>query len=273
MSPESQPAPASDPFKALIQLIRTLRGPNGCPWDKQQTARSLVRYLTEEVYELIEAIEADNSDKIHEELGDVLFQVFFIAELFHEKGRFDIEAVARRNAEKMIGRHPHVFGDDRLDSADAVRERWHQIKRREKGNRTAASVLDSVPVQLPALMRAYRISERAARTGFDWQGISGVMEKVEEEWAEFKSAQAAERPDLAAMELGDVFFTLTNVARFARIHPETALAGAIKKFEHRFRKLEKRAAEMGGAMENRSPAELDEIWQQIKAAEEVNPVD
>ncbi|MFZ0724198.1 MAG: nucleoside triphosphate pyrophosphohydrolase [Desulfobacterales bacterium] len=271
MSPEKPPAP--DPFEALVQLIQTLRGPQGCPWDKQQSARSLVRYLTEEVYELIEAIEAENPDKIREELGDVLFQVFFIAELFREQGRFDIQEVARRNTEKMIGRHPHVFGDDRLDSAEAVRERWHQIKRREKANRAGASVLDSVPVQLPALMRAYRISERAARAGFDWQGISGVMEKVEEEWDEFKSAQADDRPELAAMELGDVFFTLANVARFARIHPETALAGAIKKFEHRFRKLEKRAAETGSGMESRSPVELDRMWQQIKTEEDTPPAD
>ncbi len=273
MSPEKPPARAPDPFEELVQLIRTLRGPQGCPWDRQQTARSLVRYLTEEVYELIEAIEGENPAEIREELGDVLFQVFFVAELFHEQGRFDIEEVARRNTAKMIGRHPHVFGDDRLDSAEAVREQWHRIKRREKANRADTSVLDSVPAQLPALMRAYRISERAARTGFDWQEMSGVMEKVEEEWAEFKSAQAGDRPELAAMELGDVFFTLVNVARFARIHPETALAGAIKKFEHRFRKLEKRAAGSGMGMESRSAAELDRIWRQIKGEEDAAPAD
>jgi MazG family protein len=172
----------------------------------------------------------------------------------------------------MIGRHPHVFGAGRLDSTEAVRERWHQIKQHEKKNTEAKSVLDSIPVRLPALMRAYRISERVAREGFDWQDISGVMEKVEEEWAEFKNAQRTERREQAAMELGDVFFTLVNVARFAHIHPETVLTAAIKKFEHRFKELEKRAAERGVAMESRSQAELDRIWEQIKTEEDRNRV-
>jgi tetrapyrrole methylase family protein / MazG family protein len=265
---KTPPATSLDPFRELMQLIQTLRGPDGCPWDKQQTPRSAALYLTEEIYELVDAIESGNPEKIREELGDVLFQVFFIAELAHEAGQFDIGEVALRTTEKMIGRHPHVFGADRLDSTEAVRERWHQIKQREKGNAGVTSALDSVPVQLPALIRAYRISERAARMGFDWQDIAGVMEKVEEEWAEFKNAQGGDRPEQAAIELGDVFFTLANVARFVQIHPETALTGAIKKFECRFRELEKRAAEQGVAMQSRSQAELDRIWEQIKTEEE-----
>jgi tetrapyrrole methylase family protein/MazG family protein len=265
-----QPEMSSEPFRALKQLIQTLRGPDGCPWDKRQIPRSIVLYLIEEIYELVEAIESDDSDNICEELGDVLFQVFFIAEMFREKGRFDIGEVARRTTEKMIGRHPHVFGADRLDSSEAVRERWHKIKRHEKKNTESKSVLDSIPVQLPALMRAYRISERVAREGFDWEDISGVMQKVEEEWAEFKNAQRAEQREQAAMELGDVFFTLVNVARFAKVHPETVLAGATKKFENRFKELERRAAERGVAMEVRSQAELDGIWEQIKTEEGIN---
>lgn len=268
MTSTPQPETTSESFRALMQLIQTLRGPDGCPWDKKQTPGSIALYLIEEIYELVEAIESGNSDSIREELGDVLFQVFFMAELFHEKGRFDIGEVALRTTEKMIGRHPHVFGADRLDTSEAVRERWHQIKRHEKENTEAKSVLDSIPVQLPALMRAYRISERVAREGFDWQDISGVMEKVEEEWAEFKNARKADRREQAAMELGDVFFTLVNVARFAHIHPESVLTGAIKKFEHRFRELEKRSAERGVAMEKRSQAELNRIWEQIKTEED-----
>ena len=265
-----QPEMSFDRFRALMQLIQTLRGPEGCPWDKKQTPRSIVLYLIEEIYELVEAIESDNSDDICEELGDVLFQVFFIAELFREKGRFDIVEVALRTTEKMIGRHPHVFGADRLDSTEAVRERWHKIKRHEKKHSESTSVLDSVPVQLPALMRAYRISERVAREGFDWKDMSGVVEKVEEEWAEFKVAQRAELREQAAMELGDVFFTLVNVARFAKVHPETVLAGATKKFEKRFKELEKRAAERGVAMGVRFQTELDGIWEQIKTEEDIN---
>ncbi|MFY9705450.1 MAG: nucleoside triphosphate pyrophosphohydrolase [Desulfobacterales bacterium] len=270
MTTKPQPEMTSEHFRALLQLIQTLRGPDGCPWDKKQTPRSIALYLIEEIYELVEAIESGNSDDIREELGDVLFQVFFIAELFHEKGRFDIGEVAHRTTEKMIGRHPHVFGADRLDSTEAVREQWHQIKQHEKKNTEAKSVLESIPVQLPALMRAYRISERVAREGFDWQDISGVMEKVEEEWAEFKNAQRAERWEQAAMELGDVFFTLVNVARFAHVHPETVLTGAIKKFEQRFKELEKRAAERGVAIESRFQTELDRIWEQIKTEEDIN---
>lgn len=271
MTTKPQPEMTSEHFRALLQLIQTLRGPDGCPWDKKQTPRSIALYLIEEIYELVEAIESGNSDDIREELGDVLFQVFFIAELFHEKGRFDIGEVALRTTEKMIARHPHVFGADRLDSTEAVREQWHQIKQHEKKNTEAKSVLDSIPVRLPALMRAYRISERVAREGFDWQDISEVMEKVEEEWTEFKNAQRAEHWEQAAMELGDVFFTLVNVARFAHIHPETVLTGAIKKFEQRFKELEKRAAERGVAIESRSQTELDRIWEQIKTEEDINP--
>jgi nucleoside triphosphate diphosphatase len=268
----SKPPPemTSERFRDLIQLIQTLRGPDGCPWDKKQTPRSIALYLIEEIYELVEAIESGNSDDIREELGDVLFQVFFIAELFRERGRFDIGQVALRTTEKMIGRHPHVFGADRLDSSEAVRKRWHEIKRQEKKHTETKSVLDSIPVRLPALMRAYRISERVAREGFDWEDISGVMEKVEEEWAEFKNAQNADRLEQAAMELGDVFFTLVNVARFAHIHPETVLRGAIEKFERRFKELERLTAERGVAMEGRSMAELDQMWEQIKTEEDID---
>lgn len=270
MTPKPQSEMTSERFLALMQLIQTLRGPDGCPWDKKQIPRSIVLYLIEEIYELAEAIESGNCDSIREELGDVLFQVFFIAELFREKGWFDIGEVALRTTEKMIGRHPHVFGADRLDSTEAVRDRWHKIKRHEKKNTESESVLDSIPVQLPALMRAYRISERVAREGFDWEDISGVMQKVEEEWGEFKNALRADQRERAAMELGDVFFTLVNVARFAKVHPETVLTGAIKKFEHRFKELEKRAAERGVAMEVGSQAKLDRIWEQIKTEEDLD---
>jgi tetrapyrrole methylase family protein/MazG family protein len=250
-----------------MELIQILRGPDGCPWDRQQTPRSIALYLIEELYELVDAIESERAENICEELGDVLFQVFFIADLLRESDDVGIEEVARRSIEKMVGRHAHVFGSDRLEDPAAVRERWHQIKRREKGPAAEPPVGDSVPLRLPALMRAYRISERAARRGFDWRDVSGVMEKVEEEWAEFKSAQKAQLHERAATELGDVFFTLTNVARFVNIHPETALTGAVKKFEHRFKELEKRAAAEGVGMESARQRDLDRIWEQIKAEE------
>ncbi len=252
----------------LMRLIQTLRGEQGCPWDKQQTSQSIARYLTEEIYELVDAIATGNPDKTCEELGDVLFHVFFMAELYREQGLFDIGTVARQNTEKMTRRHPHVFGTARIDSAEAVRKQWHQIKKGEKGSAGNESALDAVPVQLPALMRAYRISERAARAGFDWPDLRGVMEKVEEEWDEFKQALMRKQPEQAIIEFGDILFTLTNVARFARIHPETALGGAINKFVKRFKSLEQKVLARGGSIDELSPADLDAIWEAIKAEEE-----
>jgi tetrapyrrole methylase family protein/MazG family protein len=253
----------------LIRLVATLRGENGCPWDRKQTPHSITNYLTEETYELMDAIEGGRPAAVCEELGDVVFHVFFIARIFEENGQFTISDVIRQITEKMIRRHPHVFGNDRVDGTEAVRKRWHEIKKQEKAavGGTVASLLDSIPVQLPALMRAYRISERAGRAGFDWTDIGGVMQKVEEEWAEFKEAVSEKNPENAALEFGDILFTLTNVARFARIHPETALVASVKKFERRFRKLEARAQESGASVETLSQAELNAIWEEIKREE------
>lgn len=259
----------TDSLKKLMRLIQTLRSEGGCPWDKEQTPQSISQYLIEEIYELVDAIESGQAEKTCEELGDVLFHIFFLAELYREQGLFDIDAVARNNTKKMIRRHPHVFGGNRVDSTEAVRQQWHQIKKAEKEHEAISSELDSVPVQLPALMRAYRISERAARAGFDWPDLSGVMEKVEEEWVEFKKALNRQKPDQAAMEFGDILFTLTNVARFARIHPESALGGAIHKFVKRFKLLEKLVNEKGEDIKAQSSTELDEFWETIKDSEDM----
>ncbi len=254
-------------LKGLIELIETLRGENGCPWDKTQTARTMAIYLLEEVYELADAIETENPDEICEELGDVLFHIFFIARLFEEKGAFDIGDVAGLNKEKMVRRHPHVFGSESAENAGEVRKRWHAIKKNEKSHMRHKSVLDSVPGGLPALMRAYRISERAARTGFDWDNIEGVLQKAEEEWAEFQ--RALDKKDKAdiSIEFGDVLFTLVNVARFAAIHPETALKDSMKKFEIRFRNMEKTVAESGSTLDSASRNELDMLWEEVKRRE------
>lgn len=266
MTPEL-PSSSSKALAALTHLIKTLRGEKGCPWDKKQTPRSISVYLTEEIYELIDAIESGNPDRVCEELGDVLFHIFFIARIFEEMGHFDIATVARCITEKMTRRHPHVFGEDRVESIRQIRERWHEIKKKEKTHAAGESVLDSVPVQLPALMRAYRISERAARTGFDWPDIAGVIEKVTEQWDELKQALLKDRRQQTALEFGDILFTLVNIARFTRIHPETALTDSIKKFENRFRKMEKTAGERGESLQALSQTELDALWQEIKTSE------
>lgn len=261
-------------IKAVNELIETLRGEKGCPWDRKQTPQSMTLYLTEEVYELADAVESEDPDQICEELGDVLFQLLFIAKLFEEKGLFDIEDAAARIREKMIRRHPHVFGEATVKDAEDVRNRWHQIKRKEKNNSSRESLLDSIPPKQPALMRAFRISERAARTGFDWDDIAGVMEKTEEEWAEFR-AEVAKQQDRGdadegntgdiALEFGDILFTLVNVARFARIHPETSLAAATRKFEDRFRHMEKMAAESGRSIDEVPRAEKERMWEKAKS--------
>jgi MazG family protein len=262
------------PLETLDGIITSLRGENGCPWDRKQTPESIGVYLIEEAHELLEAIESSDPEEICEELGDVLFQVLFIAKFFEEKGLFSIESAARKSAEKMIRRHPHVFGEVAITEAEAVRQQWHEIKKQEKKNLSAQrSILDSVPRNMPALMRAYRISERAARTGFDWDDITGVMGKVEEEWSELKSemdrngndgAAAEKQQEKIALEFGDVLFTLVNVARFARIHPETALTRSTRKFEERFHHLEQTAQASGRDIDSVPREEKEQLWQEAK---------
>ena len=260
----SSPHPA---INELIDLIRKLRGEDGCPWDRKQTPSSMVRYLTEEMYELVDAIESDDIDQIRDELGDVLFHILFIAQLFQEQGLFDTGDVIRRITEKMIRRHPHVFGSTHVESTEEVRKRWHEIKKEEKRGQPDPGILNSVPSSMPALLRAYQLSERAARAGFDWNDLYGVLEKSEEEWTEFKKALSAEDPAGIEIEFGDILFTLVNVARFAHIHPETSLNKALKKFETRFRAMEERIARRGLRFDSLTQAELDRFWSEVKARE------
>jgi MazG family protein len=262
--------PAPNALGAVIALIQRLRGEDGCPWDRKQTPQSLAIYLIEEMYELVDAVASGDAQAVCEELGDVIFQVLFLAELFAEAEAFDLDTVVRRNLEKMIRRHPHVFGDAQVTSTEAIRQNWHAIKKQEKKATPddQASVLDSIPASLPALMRSYRVSERAARTGFDWNDLPEVMAKVEEEWNEFKSAAqtvAGERSrERAAVEFGDIVFTLSNVARFMKFHPETALTAAINKFEQRFRFMEKAFRLQNREIESASREEMDRAWETAK---------
>jgi MazG family protein len=257
--------PAS--FEALRRLIATLTGEDGCPWDRKQTPTTLSVYLIEEIYELVDAIAAGDTTAILEELGDVLFQVLFVAYLYEQDRRFTLQQVLERVIGKMIHRHPHVFGSEKVDSAGAVKEQWRRIKQQEKGERHA--LLESVPAGLPALMRAYRVSERAAGTGFDWNGLAEVMLQAEQEWKEFKSevddgAAAGVNRSKAAMELGDVLFTLVNVARLAGIHPETALCRSTRKFIRRFNWMEAEAMANERPLESLSRDVLDRLWEGAK---------
>jgi tetrapyrrole methylase family protein/MazG family protein len=257
-------------IKALVDVIKALRGEGGCPWDKEQTPSSMTVYLIEEIYELVEAIESGRTKDVCEELGDVLFHILFLSRMYEEMGEFNIHDVVDVNIEKMVRRHPHVFGGKTVNTAEEVKQRWHQIKMKEKNHPQKASILDSVPAGLPALVRAFRLSERAAGAGFDWPDISAVMRKAEEEWSELKSElreskkQSGQNLDKIAMEFGDVLFTMVNVARFAHIHPETALRASIKKFEKRFKYMEKVFSESGRNLKSASQDEMETIWEGAK---------
>lgn len=265
----------ASPFREIIDLIETLRGENGCPWDRKQTPLSMTRYLGEEVFELMDAIHSDNTQDICEELGDVLFLVLFIAVQFQSSGLFDIKTLTTRNRDKMRRRHPHVFGEETALTPEAVRDQWQAIKRRERQNSPQKTILGTVPKTLPAIMRAYRISERAAHSGFDWDDISGVMEKAQEEWGELKQElkkdhDIAKNRKALELEIGDVLFTLVNVARLAGIHPETALASSTRKFETRFTSMEKLSKERQTPFEELSYEDKHRLWDEVKQAEETS---
>ncbi|MBF0243236.1 MAG: nucleoside triphosphate pyrophosphohydrolase [Desulfamplus sp.] len=258
---------------ALIEIIQKLRGENGCPWDKKQTPETIWKCLAEELYELLAAIQDDDYDEICEELGDVLFQILFIAEIYREKRAFDIKKSIDLIAQKMIRRHPHIYAKTTVNSEEELWANWESIKKGEKAQKNGAnsiskasfsSILDSVPVGMPALMRSYKISERAVRAGFDWKDIDEVILKTSEELEEFKAALITGNKDDIAMEFGDILFTLTNVARLAGVHPEVALTSSISKFEKRFRYMEKVLFERGLSLKDVSRKELESLWDSAK---------
>ncbi len=255
-------------IKTLLDLIAALRGENGCPWDRKQTPSSLTVYLIEEMYELVEAIHNEDPDGVLEELGDVLFQVLFVIYMYQQQGRFSLEQVLERIVQKMIRRHPHVFGSKKVKNTGDVKVQWRRIKQQEKGSQE--SLLDSVPAGMPSLMRAFRISERAAGTGFDWDTLDEVMAQAEDEWFEFKDEvdepKALEtNPSKATMEFGDVLFSLVNVARLAGIHPETALSRSTGKFIRRFNHMETTAAGKKRSLDSFSKEQMATLWAAAKA--------
>lgn len=251
-------------IKRLIELINTLTAEDGCPWDQKQTPESLSVYLTEEVHELAQAIQTGNSHDMCEELGDAIFLIMFIAERCEKAGLFDISAAIDAVCDKMVRRHPHVFENKPMTSVGDIRKQWRKIKKTEKTGEQKASVLDSVPAGLPALMRAYRVSERAAGAGFDWDDMAGVLKKTDEEINEFKTALDERDEHKIHSEFGDILFTLVNVARFAGIHPETALYDAVNKFEKRFQYMEKEILKDGREIESLSHDALEALWEKAK---------
>jgi tetrapyrrole methylase family protein/MazG family protein len=254
----------TDNFEKLVHLMATLRGPEGCPWDRKQTADSLKPFLIEETYEVVDALEEGNPDKIKEELGDLLFQIIFHARIAEEQGRFAIRDVISANLEKMIRRHPHVFGEEKLTTDKEVLANWEEIKKKEKGYEQRKSILEGVPRSMPALIRAHRLQERAARVGFDWSKIDEALPKLDEEIAEFKESLKSEDTDRIEEELGDIFFMLVNLSRFLDVDPEEALRKTISKFIRRFRYIEESAAEAGKSLSDMTLDEMEKLWQESK---------
>lgn len=224
-----------DSVKALIALVESLRGEDGCPWDQKQTPRSMLVYLIEEVYELADAIESDQVEAVREELGDVLFHLIFITQMFQEKGHFSIDDVARDITAKMIRRHPHVFGTEKVQNTEEIRQNWQKIKQNEKKRVENQSVIDSVPRNLPALMRAYQIGERTARYGNNRLDCKSLLNELTSEFDQLKQAIENDDPDRLLNDFGSYLLSLVHLARLLKIHPETALSRANKAFEKRFR--------------------------------------
>lgn len=245
----------------LVWVVDRLLGPGGCPWDQEQTHESLKKHLIEESYELLQAIDEGSDEKMKEELGDVLLQPIMHAQMSKLAGRWDIDAVVRGITDKLIRRHPHVFGDVEAADTDEVLKNWDKIKQTEKGDEPQ-SVIAGVPVAMPALLRAHEISKRAARCGFEWPNIEAVWEKMREEEGELKEALEAEDEDAVACEVGDLLFTAVNIARWAGVEPEDALRTMLDRFSKRFKAMESNAQR---PLSDLSTDEWDNLWETAKS--------
>jgi tetrapyrrole methylase family protein/MazG family protein len=255
-------------FEQAYDVVERLRGEDGCPWDREQTLETLKPYLVEECYELLEALDSGDPDCHKEELGDVLLQVLLQSRIRQEQGEFEFDDVARSLSTKLIRRHPHVFGDVNVANSDEVVRNWDAIKANEKGC-SDASVLDGVPLELPALQRAQRIQSRVSRVGFDWDNVEPVLEKIVEELAETKEAIASGSPERVRDEIGDLLFSIVNLCRLEKVNADDALRHATRKFIMRFQEVERRLRAKGMGPSDVTLAELDAHWEHIKQEEGV----
>lgn len=252
-------------FRTFRRIIAALRGPGGCPWDQKQTHQSLKKYLLEEAYEVLDAIDSEDDDHLAEELGDVLLQVALHAQIGEDEGMFTIDDVIRGISEKMIRRHPHVFGDVTAETADEVVINWEQIKQSEKGSiKEEKSIFDEITKGLPGLMKAVEYQKKAAKVGFDWDAVEPMWDKVFEEINEYKAAVEEKQKGEAIQEFGDILFALANIARFYKFDPEEALAMTNQKFVRRFQFIETELRKRGLKVEEQTLEELDAIWEEAK---------
>jgi MazG family protein len=255
-------------IQGIIQIIKKLRSPSGCPWDREQTREKMGYYLIEEAHEVKEAIDEGSPLRIKEELGDLLFQLLTIIEMSEEKDEFSLSQVIETAKEKMVRRHPHVFGKGVAKNSTAVVANWVRIKKEEKNDmETGDSILSGIPRSIPSLNRAYLITQRASRVGFDWEDKEDVLKKFEEEIREFKKAVGEKKQKRMVKEMGDLLFTLVNLGRFLDINPESALAKAVDRFVARFQYIEQCLKEKGKDPSQSNLKEMDQLWEEAKKLE------
>ena len=263
--PLTPPVNVEMKFRELLEIIVKLRSPDGCPWDRAQTKEDIGRYLIEEAYEVLEALEGSLPENVQEELGDLLFQILFLARMAEDAGEFKMVDVLEGITAKMIRRHPHVFGDVKVDGVGEVRTNWERIKREvEHKGQKESPICDGIPRSLSTLAKAQRITARAAETGFDWPDTAGILEKVEEELAEFRAALETKDPKQIQDEAGDLLLTLVNLCRFSQVDAETALRSSLRKFIDRFSHIERELTARGKTPKSSSPAEMNRIWDEAK---------
>jgi tetrapyrrole methylase family protein/MazG family protein len=254
-------------IERLLDVVKMLRAPDGCPWDREQTIESLRGNLIEETYEVVDAMDSGDRAALCEELGDLLLQVVFQSQIADEEGSFTFDDVSKGIADKLVRRHPHVFGDVQADTSDEVLRNWEKIKKTEKGGDTPRSLVDGIPKHLPALSKAHLVQKRVAKVGFEWDEIGGVVAKLEEELAEVKEAMAQQDAAAIREELGDLLFSTVNLNRYLGHDSEELLNENITKFMRRFQSLENRLHAESRELENCSLDELEAVWQSVKKAE------
>ncbi|NLY42883.1 MAG: nucleoside triphosphate pyrophosphohydrolase [Clostridiaceae bacterium] len=251
-------------FQELLDIMELLRSEKGCPWDREQTHESLKRYLIEETYEVLEALDSGDKNRFADELGDLLLQIVFHAQIAKEEGTFSIDDIISCICRKMIARHTHVFGQDKADTPEEVLDNWEAIKKKEKGLKSYTQMLKDVSSYLPALMRSYKVQQKAAKVGFDWDDVKGAISKVKEEINELEQVYMTENLGKIEEEIGDLLFAVVNVARFLKVHPELALTNTIEKFIDRFEYIEKNCHRFGKTMEEMTLEEMDLLWDEAK---------
>jgi tetrapyrrole methylase family protein/MazG family protein len=251
-------------FEELVNLMKTLRGPGGCPWDREQTYESLKPFIIEEAYEVVDAIDTKDRRALVEELGDLLLQSVFVAELGREEGTFEIGDAIGAIHDKLVRRHPHVFGDVQAGDAEAVIVNWEKLKREERQEENKG-ILSGIPQSMPALLKASRLTEKAARIGFDWERAADILVKLDEELVELREAIAGGNREEIHDELGDLLFTIANIARKLDVHPEEALQSTNRKFKRRFESMEQTLRDRGESMDGKTLEQLDALWDEAKA--------